>query len=165
MDKLVVDVAIAIIALAALGVAVWTGIENRRNNREQRRYDQMSVRPLLAIRQHLGGSQGYYGLDVTNEGLGPAAVKNCTIKVGGDELKDDEQGWTDALSKLGLAGLRLSHGTITNSAMRPGQSVRLLSAELDATTQRRLADAFKKLDVIVSYESLYSESLTATLQR
>ncbi|KRR08473.1 hypothetical protein CQ12_40310 [Bradyrhizobium jicamae] len=164
MTELYVNAAIAIIALAALGIAVWEGIENRRSNREQRLHDQMSVRPLLAIRQHLGGSQGYYGLDVTNEGLGPAAVKNCTIKVGGDELKDDEEGWKEALSKPGLAGLRLSHGTITNSAMRPGQSVRLLSAELDKTTQCRLADAFRKLDVIVSYESLYSESWVATFR-
>jgi hypothetical protein len=45
MTELYVNAAIAIIALAALGIAVWEGIENRRSNREH--WDARAVRLLI----------------------------------------------------------------------------------------------------------------------
>jgi hypothetical protein len=63
-----------IIALAAIGLAIWEGAENRRHNR-------LSVQPRLAGAIDAGrdGSAEYVRMTIENAGLGPAVIKTFRI--------------------------------------------------------------------------------------
>jgi len=88
---MLVDISLGVIALAALVLAVWEGVMERRHNR-------LSVAPRLTIRLHAGDSLGMLGCTVSNEGLGPAIVTNCLIKVDGKAMENKgDDGWNAAL--------------------------------------------------------------------
>lgn len=64
-----------IIAVAAIGLAVWEGVESRRHNR-------LTVKPRIAGEIHAGrdGAGEYVTLSIESTGLGPAVINTfeCT---------------------------------------------------------------------------------------
>jgi hypothetical protein len=83
-------------ALVAVVLTRRTIVDNRNYNettiRDNRYYNKLSLRPFLLLRQHFGGSQGNYGTSVTNEGLGPALIRQCEIHIATKKL---DGGWQE----------------------------------------------------------------------
>ncbi|MEO9523585.1 hypothetical protein [Marinobacter alexandrii] len=71
-----ISIASVVIALSAMGVAIWQGYVSRKHNI-------LSVRPRLQV--HLDGRNGIV-LTLQNHGLGPAIVKGFSIKYAGEEI-------------------------------------------------------------------------------
>jgi hypothetical protein len=153
----VIALAAALIALAALGIAVWEGVMSRR-------HDRLSVGPLLVLRHHLGGSRGSLGLTISNEGLGPAVVTKCILEVDGEPCKEDgDNGWEAAISLLGLRDFRPRYTTVApDGIIRPGDTVWLLSTTVTEDHVSGLSKALSRLNVRVSYESIYKDRKVAT---
>ncbi len=156
----VIQGATAIVALAALGTAVWEGVVTRRHNR-------LSVQPHLSISHHLAGSRGRFGLTVSNDGLGPALVTGCVVEVDGQPMKEDGgNGWEAAITTIGLRGRDLNFTTIApDGVIRAGDYVWLLWTPATDETKRQISEvtvAFRRLCVRISYESMYRSRGVAT---
>jgi hypothetical protein len=155
--EIVIQGSTAAIALAALTVTIWEGITNRRHNR-------LSLRPFLSITQHLGGTQGRFGISVDNDGLGPAAITRCSVSVDGDVISDEEDpDWNVVLSKLGLEVEAICE-RIRGRAIHSGDRKWLLTIRLEDASEpvrKALLGAFKRLRVEIHYDSFYGEGYVA----
>lgn len=155
-----IQVAVVVVALAALGVSVWEGVANRRHNR-------LSVMPRLSLELHLAGSKGQFGLSAFNAGLGPALLMGCELRVDGVEVKvRDDDGWNDAISCLHLSQLGLSYETLgqPGTPLPAGDRMWLLSFPADAQNALHIPafeSAMTHLKVRIQYESIYGATLVA----
>jgi hypothetical protein len=153
-SEMVIQGATAVVALAALGLAVYEGRETRRHNR-------LTVRPELRIRQHQRGLKESLGLSVSNDGSGPALINECNIWV--DNVATS--GWEDAIAKLTFHHHTVGFENITSAVIPPGNRVWLLSAQPkqgdDEAAKRELSHCITRLRVTISYSSLYNERNTA----
>lgn len=91
--EIITGVASSVIALCALVFSVWQGVEIRKHNR-------ISCRPHLTTWVHKEHAQGIYGIDLINNGLGPALIKRFTVKVDGKKILGDETEPIDKALKI-----------------------------------------------------------------
>jgi hypothetical protein len=63
------DHAEALIALSALGLAIWQGMVQRLHNR-------LSVKPHLVFHRNVQNDSPQIAILLTNSGIGPAVIKN-----------------------------------------------------------------------------------------
>jgi hypothetical protein len=148
--EILIQGATAIIAVAALGVAVYEGRSTRKHNR-------LSVVPRLAITHHLLGSKGRLGISVLNTGLGPAIIERCDIMVDGERVNS----WEDACRALDLMEPSLGYDDITPGSISPNERRWLLSIGADSDTTQRikvLSKALQRLHVGITYSSIYGEN-------
>lgn len=148
----IIAIATVVVAIVALGVALWEGKISRRHNR-------LSVMPLLTIRHHLGGSQRFLGLSVANDGLGPALITACTLEVDGRVIQDpDYDAWEAAVSSLGLHHISPRVRTFgRKEVIRSGDAVWLLSAAITDDHAAALDAALRRVNVRVAYESIHGD--------
>jgi hypothetical protein len=152
-----IQLAAAVVALSALTLALLEGFWTRRHN-------ELSVKPLLFISHHLAGSQGRFGLTVSNNGLGPALVRGYTLEVDGKpmEEKEGDNGWQSAIDILRIRGLEdLKFDSIGPHRIIPaGESVWLLWTSMTETNKQQLEKLLRPGNVWVgiSYESIYRSS-------
>ena len=69
----IVDWAAIVIALCALGITIWQGIETRTNNR-------LSVTPSICLENSWVPNDEVVGIQIANKGIGPAKITNLIIK-------------------------------------------------------------------------------------
>lgn len=147
----VTDVVAILIALFALGLAVWEGIENRRHNR-------LSTRPLLVFITQLYADKKV-GLFLNNLGPGPAIVSDIRAKVDGKEFgfhnPDDVVQVAKELSLY--VDWAAGHYVGKGSTISSGEKQELLSIQSEATTERiaLFRQALSRLELTVKYDSLY----------
>ena len=141
-----------VIAFMAILLTIITAIQNHSHNRK-------SVRPNLKIRYHLGGSKGKYGISVKNEGLGPALIKHCEIKIGAETMDDvADNGWEKVIEMFNLRDMKPRYETISPAGVIPaGDRIWLLSTTLNEEYILRLKEVIRKIDIKINYESMYSE--------
>ncbi|WP_319405703.1 hypothetical protein [uncultured Desulfosarcina sp.] len=72
--EIIVGISSVVIALCALIFSFWQGVQSRRHNR-------ISFRPHLTSWTHDRHTQGFYAVELLNNGLGPALINRFTIKV------------------------------------------------------------------------------------
>jgi hypothetical protein len=168
----VIQAIAALIALAALTLAIWEGVMTRRHNR-------LSVKPHLQLAQHLRGSKGRLGISLSNAGLGPAIVTNCHVEVDGQLMPSNDgcNGWKTAASTLELEDIVEGYETIAfdpdpdsdeeipGVVMEAGETKWLLSAPIDEKARAGLEMALPRVQVVVSYQSMYGEKSTVELWR
>lgn len=156
----------AIIALLALGLAVYTALL-------ERGHDRASVRPQLTFTLALSRQTLYenIGLYVENHGPGLALLDPLSIDFVPTTIEQQQRAQADALHTLGFAGLgRLLADTYADlpspvvvgslGALAPGQRVCLIgypSAEITDSQLATLACVFHRLDVSAPYHSVYNE--------
>lgn len=159
----------AVIAFAAV-------LFTRKELREYRNYNKLSIRPLLVIRLHLGGSQGKYGISVTNEGLGPALIKDLVVIIGHEKMKDlNDHGWNAAIEKLKLHDIAslfkfeviapcgvISHGDRKWLFYLNKDDANKSS---DEKNRKRLENGIKHFDfdVRISYQSMFDDPYKISL--
>lgn len=75
MKNVIIPLSLALIALAAVGIAVWQGFETRRYNRK-------SVKPYLEVNYDLVPTEPVK-IIIKNQGIGPAFITKITCDVDG----------------------------------------------------------------------------------
>ena len=151
-----------IIALLALGVSVWTGIQNRRHNR-------LSVRPRLRI-DRLTYLKSDVEVTVVNTGTGPAIIRNFSVTIDGIPIVSNDRPVAAAAARqLEIPG---QFGSYTpdpsvGDSLRPGESLKLLTLLNFPDEIEKRNDVHKKLLKIkfyIVYESIYGEVFSYPLQ-
>jgi len=141
-----------VISFVAILLAYLTGLQNHNHNKK-------SVRPRLAIRFHLRGSKGNYGISVKNEGLGPALIKHFQIKNGTVIMEDvGDNGWQEVIRQFNLSDVKPGYEIIsTNGVIPSGGIVWLLSTRVNEEYRVRLKNVVENIDIKIIYESIYAE--------
>jgi hypothetical protein len=80
----------SVIAIAALGLSIWSGLETRE-------HDHLSVKPLICPRYGDNGD-----IEVVNKGIGPAIMRDEQIFVGTNLMPFGPQGYDATVMALGL---------------------------------------------------------------
>lgn len=171
----VVSVAATVIALAALLLSVWSGLESRRHNR-------ISVTPKLALEietetervtrrtylaTELHGSSGSAELRLYNSGLGPAVLERMEVHVDGQKMAEDGAGGLrQAVAQLGLDEKSVYYGRHpAGHTLREGSHALLLGFYIGGLAyepyERRTVFlcALRRLGLRINYESIYGERL------
>ena len=152
-------IATSAIALVAVVVAIWQGIEHRRHNR-------LSVRPHLNFHLDFVSSEDIWGASITNNGPGPAFIEEFVILVGKRKISQADEGWLVALYPPAPALPRLeSIFLVPGDSIRPGECAWLLSMRRQDAARdeiKALHDKLWTVSVFIRYRSLYDESWSAT---
>jgi hypothetical protein len=94
-------------------------------------------------------------------------LDECSVEVDGEPMTTNgDNGWTAALSKMGLNNLHLFYTTVApDGVIKVGEEIWLLYTPNDKITQedlQQLVDALCRLNVTVRYRSLYGERGSAS---
>ncbi len=157
-DK-ITSIAAIIVAIAAIGISVWQGMDNRRHNR-------LSVRPKLQI-IFRADPQGDAGFIVRNDGLGPANIKRFDVKLD-DKLLDKVsfRAVLDLARIMGLDSLPMDFDPIVNTTtILPGDQARILTfLKGEGSNMKLVLDSMNvylsRIDLDLEYESMYGESFS-----
>lgn len=155
--ELIASVSAVLISLFAVGLSWWQLEVGREHNR-------LSVRPLVIVTPYLEGPGGRNGLYLSNEGLGPAVLKDMKAVVAGKSFGGlGMSHWRQILKELNANPLCFSQAWPTyESVLKVGEELPILSltkadlpicgsAAFELLTQR-------KMSMQVDYASLYGEA-------
>ncbi|MGA2914435.1 MAG: hypothetical protein ABSE89_00185 [Sedimentisphaerales bacterium] len=73
----IIGISSSIIALCALVFTIWQGFQVRKHNK-------LSYRPHLTTWTTRNADNGFYSVELMNNGLGPALIENFVLKVDGE---------------------------------------------------------------------------------
>jgi hypothetical protein len=150
----VIAICAAIIALLALGVSVWEGMESRKYNR-------LITRPHLRIdRVTIAGLPT--GITVTNDGVGPAIIRKFRVICDKKEIivHNDEPPSAIAAKRLGLNGPFNTCTLKCGDSFAVGETKNLLvitHAPVDVDRIKDLRQNLRRIDFDINYESVYGE--------
>ncbi len=143
----------AVIALSAMGIAIWQGYVSRRHNI-------LSVAPKLGIHtSYLNGLT----LTLENNGLGPAVIESFTLTCGNKEyINPTNDIYSEALSSIGLDPMELEfsyeyHLPTKDTTYTAGTRKRLL--EIIPRSEKCTLETLNKIDnsllFKIKYRSMY----------
>jgi hypothetical protein len=147
------------ISFLALGLAWWQLELGRKHNK-------LSLKPLLTITPYSEGKDGKNGVFISNQGLGPAILKDFTVTIDGKTYKGlGENKWTEALKAAKTEPLCYKHGWPTsNSIIKVGEEIAILTPTAANIPICNLAmfvlQMGKNISISIEYESLYEEKYT-----
>jgi hypothetical protein len=143
-----------VLALVALVVAIWQGVEHRRHNR-------LTVRPHLNFWIDFASSSDIWGITVTNNGPGTAFIDEFAILTKDRKILESDGGWITALwppapplPRIDTAFLR------PGDSIRPGEQVRLIAMAqhgVDRTMVKALHDKLWNISILIRIRSIYNE--------
>jgi hypothetical protein len=149
-----------VVALAALGVAIWQGWV-------QRKHARLSVKPVLDTysRDVLESPSEEIGVWIKNTGLGPGRATEIRVFVDGIRLPPMEK-YADYRDALKQHGVYATNHVVQKGAILPaGESWGLFTVRLDSfpkenwpLVHRQFLEGLYRLAIEVDYESLYGES-------
>jgi hypothetical protein len=145
--SVVVAICATVIAVLSLAVSISEARATRRHNR-------ISVRPSLALGVSLPQG-GTAGLQLTNAGLGPAAITRTILTLDGESLGEYSEESVNVLrSKLSV---RPAAVTFRKTILASDYDQFLLSVRpFDRTEHAEFADLLRhRLGLEIHYESLY----------
>ncbi|MCA0902218.1 hypothetical protein [Microbulbifer agarilyticus] len=147
----------ALIALVALGLAIYEGRSNRQHNR-------LSLKPSLVMETSTTNSPPTISATIVNAGLGPAVIQNIQFFHHGTELVGDlEYELREAISKI-LEKFMVESTSV--SIMNPGYVSRASSENnivmikvlpQEPTCIDNLKELLNVIDVRIEYQSFYGE--------
>ncbi|MBI5203795.1 MAG: hypothetical protein HZA11_02635 [Nitrospirae bacterium] len=156
---MITGIASSIIALCALLFSFWQGHITRKHNR-------ISVKPHLTTWEESNPQEGHYKVALHNNGIGPALIKNFTIKVDGEIIEGEK---TEKIEKA-LEILFPNLGYTSNhswfqegyamSANEGKTIVEISFQNPEKVNPSVVKSAIERADVIVEYESMYGEKFT-----
>lgn len=150
----VTAIAATVTAVAALAVAVW-------DNVQQRELAERSVMPLLTANYDRSGASA--SVEVKNEGVGPALVRELRIDVCGTPEAGPYSTWSAARGTIEAAGLEMTgYGDLSDgAAIGSGQSVDLVafrSRGEESEAGDPVQELINQLAFEIRYESIYGET-------
>lgn len=154
-----ISLSAAVIALCALFVTIWQGVQNRRHNR-------LSMRPLLHF--DFLAKDGIVSISLKNTGVGPAVIKKFTVELDGKELYGNEY----ELLKTIIEEFEIEH--LGGELYRPGDTgqglpvngtyelLRVDNIEVDSPQYFELMNEISRVVFRINYESVYEEKFEIT---
>ena len=147
--------AVVIIAVCAVGVSVWQG----RISRQHLDLAQESIRVAqehnkLIVRPYLNFFSGWvskdtWGLNLTNEGIGPAIVKSVELTYKGKTYSH----WDALLDAMNLRSSRVNSTNLgKDSPFKMDKEVSLIQLIRDPVKPIPLG-----VDILIKYNSIYNE--------
>ncbi len=148
-------IATAFIAVCALGVTVWQGMETRKHNR-------LSVRPFLVLRiteEKIDEKKPNVEIKfiIANNGSGSAFIKKFIGKIDGEKFAEsDPKKYKKALVKIIENPKKATcHAISTGTAIKQGEEITLMSFEY--TSEKKKIEILKKIKFIIEYQSIYEK--------
>lgn len=159
-DDTIVAICAAFIALCALGISVWQGIETRRHNK-------LSVSPYLSIRVVISKQAPYMGIQIDNNGVGPAVIKKCIVFIDGEPTQvDSYESWEKAGNAARIFDKKVSFLTLPQgTVLKEGQSIPFIAYPKENQTEESIKifqERLSHLRVKIIYESIYKEEFEVT---
>jgi hypothetical protein len=153
----VITLAGAVVAVAALGVSVMTGMQNRLHNR-------LSVRPNLRV-DRLTYQTKPVQIALTNNGTGPAIIRDTIIKVDGKLVGNggDAPVIVKAAKQLSIPGHFNSFTLSPGDSIRAAESVTLLELldfSADLKERQQVRTKLFQITLEIRYESIYGETFS-----
>jgi hypothetical protein len=151
-----ISVASIAVAVAALGLAVFEGMQTRLHNR-------LTVAPRLRFDFVIHQHEKVARITVTNVGLGPAIIESVDMLVDGDLVKVLRLEDMEMLAKsLGItSSVRFSvvrKGEVLSPTDGPQELLRVSEEAFDGQWQTINA-AFRRIGYKVEYKSLYDRKM------
>ena len=152
----ITSISAIIVAIAAIAVSIWQGVDNRKHNR-------LSVKPKLQIifkSDLLEGPQ----ITVSNNGLGPATVDKLEVSLNGKTFPGSAINAVLELKReMGLDGFSFSFDPIEGSTIRAGEKLVIMKFP-DASAFKEVYDSLaayiNQIDFHLTYQSMYGENFT-----
>ncbi len=154
--NIIIAIASVFIAVCALGVTVWQGMETRKHNKN-------SIRPLLNVswyenRLDTGGDNMLCGeCKISNRGFGLAIVKSFILFYEGKEVaRNNNDAYCEFLIDLlkDFGGVRVSWVGV--SAILKAEEEKSLW-KFVYNSENDSIDFIHKLSLLVEYESIYQD--------
>lgn len=149
--------AAGIVAVAAVGLAVWEGLENRRHNR-------LSVVPKVDAVRDFDMREQTFSFGLLSSGLGPAVVRDLRIYLDGrkvyDKSTEHEFAWTEIYPILRDKGLEIWDSYyIEGQYLVPGERYNLLVVERRPGAERieDFREIANRIDAVICYCSVYGD--------
>lgn len=142
-------------AVAALAVSIWQVIAIQQ-------HQELSVMPLMAVNEGWSGDETFVGIQISNQGLGPALVKPIKLAVDGKGVA----GWSEAIAALGIDNTDewLSFFTIDEGRYpwKSGVTMDLFGLALDSESyseERRdlVLNVVSRIGLGICYCSMYDQ--------
>ena len=153
----VIAISSTIIALCALVATFWQACVARRHNR-------LSVTPYLTTWSH-HDDKGVYKVDILNNGIGPALIKNFLVFVDSHEVKGQDAVIIRKALKILFPNYEYS---VYNSflsegyMMAPKEGRCLINIQFSGKVfpaPEEIEHATKRVKIVIRYESIYKEKL------
>lgn len=144
-----------VVAVAAIGVSVWQGRDNRKHN-------MLSVKPKLQIVFRADPKSGAE-IVVTNDGLGPATITDFKVLLDGELLDESPlQAIFQLVEKMGMDTIPFNLDPIHSMTIRAGNQLHILKIEKQdgvdlSSIISTLVDYVNRTDLEITYESMYGE--------
>lgn len=147
-----------IVALAAVGLAIWEGLENRRHNR-------LSVMPNVDAVRDFDMRAQTFSFGFLSSGLGPAVVKDLQLYLDDtmiyDRNSEHEYAWSDVYPVLRGKNLDVWDAYYQEGQfLMPGARYDLLRAE-PREGEFELIDNFRemadRISIVICYCSVYGD--------
>jgi hypothetical protein len=156
----VIAICAVCIATFALGVSIWQGIETRKHNK-------LSVKPYISIRVLISKQSEYMGIQIENNGIGPAIIKKCIVFVDGKPTQiDSYSSWKKIGKAAGIFDKNISFMTFPKgTVVKEGQVIPLICYPKQHWTDqgRKIVEhALSCVRVKIIYESIYGEEFVET---
>jgi hypothetical protein len=149
------DLAGLLIALAALAIAVWSGVESRKHNRQ-------STRPNLSFLDSYAEGLDFIGLRVVNNGVSPAFISRFVVQTPNNRQDvTSVVGWIDSLKAVRLQKNWINSDPIeVGNVIGVGERLELIhysEKQADREKIAELARGMKNLYMEVWYKSVYED--------
>jgi hypothetical protein len=146
---------VILIAVVAIVLAAWEGLENRRHNR-------LSVQPRLGGEYSSGraGDSQYVRIAVENTGLGPAVIKSFRMYLDGREVtrgdEADRSRWNEIIAAVASDGMQVNaHAFGAGYFFPAGREYLLFEARGPKPDTGSISDIADRLGIDVCYCSIY----------
>jgi hypothetical protein len=150
----VVAISAVVIAVCALAVSIWQGVQNRRHNR-------LTVRPHVTLAHGLNYFEPIT-VRFSNAGVGPAWVKSFDLRVDGKSIHPGTPaGLAAAIAQIATGDLEYTVTMPTvGEAIRVGETLTFLRFNDSHRTpglHDRIVEALHRLEPRLRYTSVYGE--------
>jgi hypothetical protein len=149
-----IPAASVVIALASLGLAVYTGWVTRRHFRH-------TLRPIINVDTDISPTQERYSILLHNCGPGVAIIKSWSLTIAGMKPEDlgkmSSRALTDALGYPAL--IDFTH-YFAGDALQSGERIEIIGTKAVAQTEEEcesFKNCLKKIRVEFAYASVYEE--------
>jgi hypothetical protein len=144
----------AVVALAALGLAIWEGSANRRHNR-------LSLLPRVRLDLDVNPQERSVTISLNNAGLGPAVFDSVEPMLDGKLAAERGiHGIGDVAVEAGIEGSLRYATVLVDEVLTQGSSLELLTvleSSFDEYPDQDYEAAFRRIGVRVRYRSVYEE--------
>lgn len=161
--QVVTGISTTVIALCALALSIWQGIQTRRHNR-------LSFMPHLTTWSNRDAEKGFYRIELINNGIGPALIEEFLVKVDGKVISGQgtepiEKGLKIIFPNLDYTSL---HGYVAkNYSMAAKEKVTIVAIQFlkqPFPSPEFVEHAYNRVSLEIAYKSFYEEQFHFSTQ-